>query len=145
MNDQVRFFPNSEEFKKPMGALKAGETLTLNLKFTRPANPSEVFVVLTKDGESDVYYPMEYVTIEPDSTYIYTANITVTTRGLYFYHFIINTEDKQYKIGCGDDMYAMLGKGHDWQLTVYSEVYRAPEFLKGGIIYQIMPDRFCAC
>ncbi len=142
MNEQVRFFPNSEEFKKPYGALRAGEPLTLNLKFNRPSNPSEVFLVLTKDGESDVYYPMNFVTVEPDSMTEYTVTVTVTTKGLYFYHFIVNTEDKQYRIGCGDDLHAMLGKGHDWQLTVFEEVYKAPEFLKGGLIYQIMPDRF---
>lgn len=142
MNEQVKFFPNSEEYKKPFGALKAGEKLTLNIKFNRPSNPSEVFLVLTKDGESDVYYPMEFVSVEPDATMEYTVTVSVTTKGLYFYHFIINTEDKQYRIGCGDDMNALLGKGHDWQLTVYEEVYKAPEFLKGGVIYQIMPDRF---
>ncbi len=142
MNEQVRFFPNSEEFKKPFGALRAGEPLTLNLKFNRPSNPSEVFLVLTKDGESDVYYPMNFVSVAPDSTMEYTVNVTVTTKGLYFYHFIVNTEDKQFRIGCGDDLHAMLGKGHEWQLTVFEETYKASEFLKGGLIYQIMPDRF---
>lgn len=34
------------------------------------------------------------------------------------------------------------GKGDEWQLTVYDEVYAAPSFLDGGIIYQIFPDRF---
>ena len=80
MNEQVRFFPNSEEFKKPYGALRAGEPLTLNLKFNRPSNPSEVFLVLTKDGESDVYYPMNFVTVEPDSMTEYTVTVTVTTK-----------------------------------------------------------------
>ncbi len=142
MNEQVSFFSNSEEYKKPFGALKVGEPLRLNLKFNRPSNPSEVFLVLTKDGESEVYYPMEYVSTDPYSTTEYTVQVNITTKGLYFYHFIINTEDKQYRIGCGDDLHALLGKGHDWQLTVYEQVYKAPEFLKGGVMYQIMPDRF---
>ncbi len=142
MNEQVKFFPDSEEFKTPLGAVKAGEPVGLTLKFNRPSNPSEVFLVLTKDGESDVYYPMSFVSVDHEYTMEYNVSVTVTTRGLYFYHFIINTEDKQYRIGCGDDLNALLGKGHDWQLSVYEEIYKAPEFLKGGLIYQIMPDRF---
>lgn len=142
MNEQVRFFPNSAEFKEPLGAAAVNEPVRLTLKFNRPSNPSEVFLVLTKDNESEVYYPMNFVASQPDSTMEYSVSVRVTTKGLYFYHFIIDTEDKQYRIGCGDDLNAMLGKGHDWQLSVYEKVYKAPEFLKGGLIYQIMPDRF---
>ncbi len=143
MNEQVRFFPNDEKYKKPFGAVEAGVPLTLTIEFNRPSNPSEVFLVLTKDGESDVYYPMNFVQVSPDTMMEYTVTLSVTTRGLYFYHFIVNTEDKQYRIGAGDDLHAMLGKGHDWQLTVYEQVYKAPTFLQGGLIYQILPDRFC--
>ncbi|MCX4314363.1 MAG: hypothetical protein OSJ83_11005, partial [Clostridia bacterium] len=81
MNEQVKFFPNSEEFKTPLGAVKAGEPVKLTLKFNRPSNPSEVFLVLTKDGESDVYYPMEFVAVEPDTMMEYTVSVAVTTRG----------------------------------------------------------------
>lgn len=31
-----------------------------------------------------------------------------------------------------------------FQLTVYSEDYQTPQFLKGGVMYQIFPDRFCS-
>ena len=99
MNEQVKFSPMCPACKSPSGALKAGDTLRLTLKFNRPSNPSEVFLVLTKDGESDVYYPMEFVAVEPDTMMEYTVSVAVTTRGLYFYHFIVNTEDKQYRIG----------------------------------------------
>ncbi len=142
MNEQVKFFPNDPACKQPSGAVAIGTPIRLRIKFNRPSNPSEVFLVLTKDGESEVYYPMQFVSVEPDTMMEYTAEVSVTSRGLYFYHFIVNTEDKQYRIGCGDDLHAMLGKGHDWQLTVYEKVYNAPQFLKGGLIYQIMPDRF---
>ena len=41
--EQVRFFPNDAAYKQPMGAIEAGETLKLHMKFNRPSNPSEVF------------------------------------------------------------------------------------------------------
>ena len=44
-------------------------------------------------------------------------------------------------MGSGDDLHALLGKGQEWQLTVTSEAY-APSSLDGGVMYEIMPDRF---
>lgn len=142
MNNQVRYFPNREEFKKPIGAVQSNENMRLNLMFSRPSNPSEVFLSLTKDGEKEVLYPMSYVTTNHNGMMEYTLNIQVTSAGLYFYHYLINTEDKQYRIGADDDLNALLGKGADWQLTVFDRTYDPPEWLKGGMIYQIMVDRF---
>ncbi len=73
-----------------------------------------------------------------------TANgfeITVTFResGLYFYRFELDGK----AFGCGE-----LRKGelqeypHNWQITVFEEEYDTPNWLKGGVIYQIFPDRF---
>lgn len=142
MNNTVWYFPNREEFKKPLGAVKVGEEIRLNLLFSRPSNPAEVFLVLTKDGEADVFYPMNYVTTNINGMMEYTVSFTVTTRGLYFYHYIVNTEDKQYRIASDEDLNALLGKGQEWQLTVYEEATPAPKWLNGGLMYQIFVDRF---
>lgn len=139
---QVKFFPNDEAYKSPLGAVPVNRPVSFKLEFSRPSNPSEVFLVLTKDGEEDVYYPLEYIDVAPDGLMEYRATITVTSRGLYFYHFVIHTENDTYRVGAGADLNAMLGKGQDWQLTVYEQTYQPPQFLKGGLIYQIMPDRF---
>lgn len=147
MNDNnekktVMFFPNREEYKKPLGAVKVGEPTRFNLLFSRPSNPAEVFLVLTKDGEQDVYYPMTYVTTNVNETMEYTVTVSPTTSGLYFYHFAVNTEDRQYRIGSDEDLNALLGKGGDWQLTVFEEKYADPDWLNGGLMYQIFVDRF---
>ena len=146
MNDNekktVLYFPNREEYKKPLGAVRVGEEIRLNLFFSRPSNPAEVFLVLTKDGEQDVYYPMNYVTTNINGMMEYTLTFTITSRGLYFYRYIVNTEDRQYRIAGDEDLNALLGKGTDWQLTVYEDDYREPEWLNGGIMYQIFVDRF---
>ena len=58
--------------------------------------------------------------------------------GLYFYQFF----SAGIKYGKGDDFNAEPGKD-GWQLTVYPKNYQTPNWIKGGIIYQIFPDRFC--
>lgn len=59
-------------------------------------------------------------------------------KGLYFYNFLSNG----VTYGRGADFCAEEGGGN-WQLTVYPENYSTPDWIKGGIIYQIFPDRFC--
>lgn len=140
MNKQVSFFPNCKKYKTPTGAATVGEPITLTLKFTRPQNPSEVFLVLTKDGEDPVWYPMTLVKDE-DNEYVYSLTVKVTSAGLYFYHFDITNEDQVYRVGSDVDLNALLGKGSDWQLTVVSDGY-IPTVLDGGVMYEIMPDRF---
>ncbi len=61
--------------------------------------------------------------------------------GLYFYYFRIGDE----YFGCG-----RLRNGEFmpqvslacWQITVFDEAYHTPAWMKGGIMYQIFPDRF---
>ncbi len=140
MNKTVSFFPNCKKYKTPVGAATVNEPISLTLKFTRPQNPSEVYLVLTKAGEDPVRYSMNLVKDE-DGEYTYTLTVKVTTSGLYFYHFDIQNEEQVYRVGSDVDLNALLGKGGDWQLTVTADEY-APSALDGGVMYEIMPDRF---
>ncbi len=140
MNKTVTFFPNCKKCKTPTGAAQVNEPISLTLKFTRPQNPAEAVLVLTKDNESPVTYPMNFVKDE-DGEYTYALTVKVTTPGLYFYHFEIRNEEQSYRVGSDVDLRALLGKGADWQLTVTSDAYK-PTVLDGGVMYEIMPDRF---
>ena len=141
MSKVVTFFPNCKKCKTPTGAATVDEPVSLTLKFTRPQNPAEVFLVLTKDGEDPVRYGMTLDNDE-DGEYTYKITVKITSAGLYFYHFEIQNEDQIFRVGSDIDLHALLGKGSDWQLTVTSDEY-APTFVDGGVIYEIVPDRFC--
>ncbi|MCH5161043.1 MAG: glycoside hydrolase family 13 protein [Clostridiales bacterium] len=140
MSNTVTFFPNCKKCKTPVGAAVVGEPISLTLKFTRPQNPADVYLILTKDNEDPVGYAMNLVKDE-DGEYTYSIAVKVTTPGLYFYHFEIHNEEQVYRVGSDVDLHALLGKGSDWQLTVTSDEY-APTVLDGGVMYEIMPDRF---
>lgn len=140
MSKTVKFFPNCKKCKTPIGAATVNEPISLTLRFTRPQNSSEVFLVLTKDGEDPVRYAMNLVKDE-DGEYTYSITVKVTTSGLYFYHFDIQNESELYRVGGDVDLHALLGKGSDWQLTVVDEEYK-PTAIDGGVMYEIMPDRF---
>ena len=70
-------------------------------------------------------------------------NITFETSGLYFYHFTYETPFGRGNIylrsgGCGE----FAPNGNEWQQTVYKKDFETPDWAKGGIMYQIFPDRF---
>ena len=58
--------------------------------------------------------------------------------GLYFYCFIADG----VRWGRDDNLLATPTE-NCYQLTVYPNDYKTPDWIKGGIIYQIFPDRFC--
>lgn len=62
-------------------------------------------------------------------------------RGLYFYKIIAYYECGVTVYGA-DEKLMSTENGECWQLTVFSADYSTPEWIKGGIIYQIFPDRF---
>lgn len=70
-------------------------------------------------------------------------------KGLYFYKYRFDTDhgifetsmdpvDAKETIG-----YPSEGYENAFQLLVYEKRKKAPKWMKGGIMYQIMPDRFC--
>lgn len=63
--------------------------------------------------------------------------------GLYFYWFSVDTWRGTLKMtrGFGGDG-TLMDAGRVWQLTVYDRSFTTPDWLAGGIIYQIFPDRF---
>lgn len=60
-------------------------------------------------------------------------------KGLYFYCF--EADGKTFY--ADEKLNACLNSLSNWQLTVYPKDYATPDWIKGGVIYQIFPDRFC--
>lgn len=63
---------------------------------------------------------------------------------LYFYLFQVENNSGILHITRDKDGFGQLtpNSGGYWQLTVYDQNFRTPEFLKKGVMYQIFPDRF---
>ena len=129
---QAEFFPCDASYKYPVGGVKTNENFTINIK----SDASHAFFVLTKVEESPVSYPMEKTS---DG---FTLTMCVTTKGIYSYYFQLEKANELTHFYAGDDLYASAEEGEEWQLTAYDEVYSTPDTFEGGIIYQIMPDRF---
>jgi glycosidase len=158
----IYFNPLDKACKNVIGAVKTGEILTLNLFCLREngrhpfsqsneytgleclqtpqesdcIQPSEnAFLQLNKDGESAENIPMQ---ITP---FGWTVSLRIHEIGLYFYTFYI--ENTGF-ISCGNMELGYISHSpHGFMLTVHSSDYKTPEWFKGGVMYQIFPDRFC--
>ncbi len=102
----------------------------------------KVTLVIHKDGEENQYRDLFWCGMNGESEEWWDINLSFDT-GLYFYHFTYETPFGKGNIflhsaGCG----AITPEGKEWQLTVFDKNYQTPQWIKGGIMYQIFPDRF---
>ena len=130
---QLNLFFLSEEYAEK----EVSKNTFLNLSPTQCRPPSkEACLVLGKDGEARQRFPMQ------KTAYGWTMSFKIAETGLYFYSF---TVEDNTPIFMGKDRRGETGEPFEkeFQLTVSAEDYRTPDWFKGGILYQIFPDRFC--
>ena len=133
-------------FKDKFGSISAGEEIHLRLCMPRSFCCSKAIFMLRRDDGHYEERDMLWAGMADDNTEIWDIHTTIETEGLYWYHFdyissygrssILQTEG-----GIGDFVGAPTAR-KDWQLTVTERDFTTPDWLKGGIIYQIFPDRF---
>lgn len=128
---------HNEFYKQPFGAVPAGQPVTFTVKTPKFIDPNLTLLVF---GDGDGQHPAAVVNSELtgwDEAYDFrTCRFTPPLPGLYFYCFEANEAGGRRRIGKGE-------KNALRQLTVYAPDLATPVFLKGGLIYQIFPDRFC--
>ena len=131
---KIYYNPLDKRCKSITGGIKQNENLMIKVfgevvvKDTEPC-----FFILRKDEGEAQYLHMDRT---EDGWQI---RLELKEPGLYFYHF---------KFG---ELHAGLGKFRnlefsehcsEYQILVYCDGFSTPDWFKGGIMYQIFPDRF---
>ncbi len=118
--------PLNKQDKSVTGAVEISLPFTVSLS----SEANFVTLMLKKEGEREqvVAYPMQ-----KDGNR-FSVELCITTTGLYRYYFIAD----------GTEFYSGANllpsdKGEKWTITAYEKAYQSPEWLYGGIIYQIFP------
>jgi cyclomaltodextrinase len=137
---EIIYNSHNNYFKQPFGAVKTSEMVLFTVLCSEMA---EVKIVVRNDDFSYIKsFNFEFI-CEEKGYYKYSTNIRLDNPDLYFYRFEVSHDTKIYFCGSVD---CELKKGDflpEWQLTVYDKEFVTPQWLKGGIMYQIFPDRFC--
>lgn len=125
----MHYNPLDKFHKSILGAVSTAETLVLRVK----GNFNSVELRVRRDGEE-----IEKKVALSFNGDFFECNLSLPV-GLYWYYFAV---DGRF-LSLGNDYCAELtDKISCFQLTFYQDDYKVPDWLKGGIIYQIFPDRF---
>ncbi len=141
--DYIPYNSRNTVHKTPFGAVKEGENIVFKVVLPRSLQCTGVDLVIKSDKGDYKKYPMKWLSMEGENEEWWALGFSAETADIYFYHFEYNTPWGRTCIRhCGNCL-GNLSKGtQDWQLSVYEKNFSTPDWLKGGTIYQIFPDRF---
>ena len=130
--------------KFPFGAVSSGSETVFRIVLPRNLCVRAVWLVIHKIGSEAEYAGASWECMEKDCEEWWKISYTAKECGIYKYHFEYDTDFGRMSIlHVGGGNASITKNGDEWQLTVYDKNVRTPEWIKGGIMYQIFPDRFC--
>ncbi len=136
----ILFDSQDTDSKKPFGAVATGRPVCFCVRCDTAG--AQVQLILRNDAgsfERRVVLP----SAETDGGLTaYRASVTLDTADLYFYRFEIKALGTLHFCGRSGSRLQTGDWLPEWQLTVYDADFVTPDWLKGGIMYQIFPDRF---
>ena len=137
------FDPTKHWHKSINGAVAAGNDLWLRVVLPRDFKVTACRLIISEDNMPDRIISMDWDNTDGVEEW-WQTRIHLDSPALLFYRFQYETSWGKTDIGCGKNTHlAEIGTKDTWQLTVYSPEFTTPDWIKGGIIYQIFPDRFC--
>ncbi|MCX7614966.1 MAG: glycoside hydrolase family 13 protein [Clostridiales bacterium] len=132
-----------EQYKRPFGAITQDCPIHFWIRPSKAFLVSSARLRMIPDGKSPLVVDMQRLDVDEENDLFYCA-YALSKPGLYWYDFELDTPNgRQYVSlveGGRGDITEHATKS--WQLTVYHSAFQTPDWLKGGLIYQIMPDRF---
>ena len=135
---QFYFNPLDKACKSRTGAIPRGTSVTFRLYWSESGEMPQHLdarFVFWQDGQERT--PLSMNRTENG----FCVTLKFNQIGLYFYYFRIGDEH----FGCGslrNGAFMPQANLVSWQITVCDEAYSTPDWMKGGLMYQIFPDRF---
>ena len=132
------------QYKSPFGAVSQGTQIQFTIKPNRSFGTVKAILNLQREEGEILQIPLVWVALE-GACDVYTCTVAPQECGLYWYSFALYTAKGLMFVTHTENG---LGELTDhppqpWQLTVYDAAFTTPDWFKGGVLYQIFPDRFC--
>ncbi len=128
-------------YKDPFGTLTPGQSCTLHIHIPASVQTTKVECIFNyEDGSHAKTCLLDYQ-MKHGAYEIFQGKFDLPWQGLYFYYFYITTRTggfRLFKYGNDTNMEA----GDCWQVSCVPADFTTPDWAKGGLIYQIFPDRF---
>jgi len=127
--------------KTPFGTLTPDEKCTMTIYVPSTVQATMISCIINRaDGSHAMNADLPFK--EKQGAYdIFQGTFSMYTTGLYFYYFFISQPYGGFRLfKQGDD--TNMEAGDMWQLSCVPASFSTPDWAKGGIIYQVFPDRF---
>lgn len=132
---------SGEENASLRGAFSEAEKVKWILNIPREFGVRAVLMRLMRDGGQNKEIELEW---NNDNTYSIEIDMSELGVGLYFYSFVLLRGADTLFTNTTDNVHFECTRkiGRSFMLSVYDRNYCTPEWFKGGVMYQIFPDRF---
>ncbi|WMJ84687.1 glycoside hydrolase family 13 protein [Oscillospiraceae bacterium LTW-04] len=137
----IQFDSRNADSKAPFGAVKTGQPIHFCVRCGH--NDADVRIIVRNDADTfEQRVALLPAETDADGLTAYRGTITLYSADLYFYRFEIRTQETLLFCGKSDSQLQTGDWLPEWQLTVYEADFTTPDWIKGGVMYQIFPDRF---
>ena len=130
-------------YRSPTGAVAEGTRVHFKISVPRNMRCSAAYMLMQDHAGRITCLDMFWCGMNDKEHEWWECHFTPEVAGLYFYHFELRTARGRSMMKKDIGGVSRAGGGSDWQLTVYSKDFTTPDWLAGGVLYQIFPDRFC--
>lgn len=139
------FDSRNEYFRNPFGAVEENTNIHFKICLPRDLKCTAARLIMRNDRTNqDEILSLYWCGIVEGCYEEWECDFVPNAVGLYWYNFEIDTCQGKKSINRqGNDSHGVLSYGSMWQLTVYEKDFKVPEWILGGTVYQIFPDRFC--
>lgn len=130
-------------YRYPMGAVEEETPVHFKISIGRDLHCSAMYFCVIDDSSSkEEKYSMFWCGMNGENAEFWECDYAPPHAGLFFYHFEGDTWHGRQRYMRGMYGQDQLGGDKSWQLTAYRHGFSTPDWLAGGVMYQIFPDRF---
>ncbi len=128
-------------YKHPFGAIRRGQPSMFNIRLPKSFQVSGLTLVMFRPGYKERFIELDLQDESGDDN-IFSGVFTPNNVGVHHYYFTgVIDGRRRYIKRTGANIGVFEGE-ELFQLTVFDENLYTPDFIRGGIMYQIFPDRF---
>ena len=129
------------EFKHPFGALRRGQPSVFNVRIPKSMQVMGLMLVIFRPSYKERFIDLSLQDESGDDN-VYSCVFTPNNVGLHHYYFTCTLDGRRRYIKRTGASVGVFEGEELFQLTVFDENLYTPAFVRGGIMYQIFPDRF---
>ena len=138
------FHSRQDCYRSPVGAVEEGTPVHFRICLPRSLGCHAAYLCVQQDGGNLEHFSMFWCGMEGTDHEWWECHYAPRQPGLYWYRLRADTQSGVAPIGRGAYGEGILGSNAMYQLTVYQKSFSTPDWLRGGIMYQIFPDRFAS-